>query len=364
MGLALIALIAFGACNSTPKGLTIEGEISNASNLRVFVDEIKANNSTMVLDQTEADVSGKFSINFPEGLDRGIYRFRIGQQKLPLILEGDEKQIVLKGKLNEIDRGILEISGAPATEAYVETMQAYYNGNRDVSKLMDEIKGQENALVSMQLALQLLGSRADFYEVHKEISDRVQAEYQDVGYAKDYLELVVALERQHKMMQAQQKIKIGEPAPEIALPDPDGNIMKLSDLKGKVVLLDFWASWCGPCRKANPHVVETYHKYKDRGFTVYSVSLDGLDSRTKSRLGDESAIKTQLETSKKRWLQAIETDKLAWDTHVSDLKKWECEPAGEYGVRSIPRTFLIDRDGKIAAINPRFNLEDEIIKLL
>lgn len=119
---------------------------------------------------------------------------------------------------------------------------------------------------------------------------------------------------------------VGDKAPEIALSAPDGTVIKLSSLKGKVVLIDFWASWCGPCRKANPGVVKVYEKYKAQGFTVYSVSLD---------------------QNKDRWVQAIAKDGLAWDNHVSDLKFWNNKAAADYGVEAIPATFLIDRNGVI-----------------
>ncbi len=118
----------------------------------------------------------------------------------------------------------------------------------------------------------------------------------------------------------------GQKAPEIALPSPDGKIIKLSSLKGKVVLLDFWASWCGPCRKANPNVVKLYEKYKNQGFTVYSVSLD---------------------QSKQKWQQAITKDGLSWENHVSDLKFWYSKAAEDYGIEAIPATFLIGKDGVI-----------------
>ncbi len=108
--------------------------------------------------------------------------------------------------------------------------------------------------------------------------------------------------------------------------------MKLSDLRGQVVLLDFWASWCGPCRAENPNVVKNYQKYKDAGFTVMSVSLD---------------------SNKDKWLAAIQADQLSWPNHVSDLGGWNSKVAKLYGVQSIPFTVLIDKDGKVIATNLR-----------
>ena len=141
--------------------------------------------------------------------------------------------------------------------------------------------------------------------------------------------------------------------PNVVLEEVTGEEITLRDVlaryKGQTIMIDFWASWCGPCRRANPKVVSAYKKYKHRGFTVYSVSLDGRDSRTKARFSADQ-LPAQLDRQKKRWVDAIKKDKLVWDYHVSDLKKWECAPAAEYGVRSIPKTFLIDKEGKIAQI--------------
>jgi len=143
-------------------------------------------------------------------------------------------------------------------------------------------------------------------------------------------------------MAAAQSFIIGAEAPDFSQKTPDGEDLKLSDLRGKIVLVDFWASWCGPCRKENPNVVRMYEKYKDKGFEILGVSLD---------------------KQKGRWLQAIEQDKLTWQ-QVSDLKGWQNEVAAIYSVRSIPSTVLVDAEGKIMARNLRgAALEEKLEKI-
>lgn len=188
----------------------------------------------------------------------------------------------------------------------------------------------------------------EYPEENKFVIDRLKKEIPNSSYTKDFVAVYEQFNQQAAAAQAQKQAvestAIGAQAPEIDLPNPDGKNIKLSSLKGKVVLIDFWASWCGPCRMEMPNVVNTYNKYKAKGFTVYSVSLD---------------------KEANAWKNSIKSLGMTWENQVSDLKFWQCEAAQRYGVNGIPATFLLDKDGKIVATNLRgAELEKKVAELL
>jgi len=146
-----------------------------------------------------------------------------------------------------------------------------------------------------------------------------------------------------------QELSIGQKAPEITMTSIDGHQLSLSSLKGQMVLVDFWASWCAPCRKENPGIVATYQKYRGasfkngKGFTVFSVSMDMKQAD---------------------WENAIAKDSLEWPNHVSDLKGWHNEAALLYNITAVPFSYLIDGDGIIVYVNPRGQLLEKELKKL
>lgn len=196
--------------------------------------------------------------------------------------------------------------------------------NELITTLPTKTKGKEQVYKTI-LSI-FANANLDYYGV---VIKKFKEEYADQKSVQDYIK-----------RQPKRDLTVGDEVPDIALKDTANNDLSLKSLRGKVVLIDFWASWCGPCRAENPNVVRVFNKYKDKGFTVYGVSLD---------------------QNREKWLGAIKSDGLTW-THVSDLKGWSSEGAKLYGVKSIPQTYLIDKEGKVIAKNLRGEMLEQKLK--
>ena len=204
---------------------------------------------------------------------------------------------------------------AQLLQAYADVIKKYKD---QIATMM--VEGSPSLAVINLLQNNTL-DKDEYFSTYVAIADKLKKEWPNYSLSKNFVEYVDKLK----------PIAIGQVAPELSLPDTTGKIVKLSSMRGKYVLVDFWAKWCGPCRGENPNVVRVYNKYKDKGFTVYGVSLD---------------------RNKEDWLKAIHEDNLTW-THVSDLKFWQSEAAKIYSINAIPFSVLLDPNGVIIAKNLR-----------
>jgi peroxiredoxin len=205
------------------------------------------------------------------------------------------------------------------TELQNEYMRIITKGHDQVAAI---IKDQPVSLAVINLLQQNnLLDRDKYYELYISTADKLKKEWPNYAASKEFVAMVDKMK----------VTAIGQITPEIEMPNPEGQVIKLSSLRGKYVLVDFWAKWCGPCRRENPNVVKAYNKYKSKGFEVFGVSLD---------------------RNKEDWLQAIQEDGLTW-THVSDLKYFESQAATDFNISAIPFSILLDPEGKIIAKNLR-----------
>jgi len=334
------------SCGSSDQA-GVSGTISGAEGADLYMDKFMYKSPMVTLAKIPIDGSGNFSHTFEENLESGIYRLRVGRNQFLTVLDSNQANLSLKGDISDFKDYSIEVQGSSIAKEATEWMNKVSTGEWDLSSLKGKLAEDNHPLLEMLVAAEAANQtkNREALEVLEEAHKQMKKDIPNSRYTKDMGVVSATLNQQIKQAEAKAKTTIGAYPPKIAQKDPEGNIRTLDDLKGKVVLLDFWASWCKPCRRANPMVVELYKKYNNQGFEVFNISLD---------------------KSKERWVKAIEQDGLVWPHHVSDLRGWAAQPAKDYGVRSIPKTFLLDRDGKIAAKNIRNKqkLEDKIKELL
>lgn len=328
-GLCLFAMLVLAACASEESdanydGYVLRGQTANYEPGTPVRLQKVVGKRAIPLDTASVKADGSFVMK-GKLEDKGFAQIVVGHNQAFVIMDNYPVNI----SIDKNNARKYELSGNSEINTLQALTEKMSNGvlqqNKPyVKEFCDTVSSPFLAYVGMQY----LNVEADI-DVYEKVNARFQKELPDSELGKELNQFIVQSKQQAA---SAGKTKIGAVAPNIDLPNPEGANMALADLKGKVVLVDFWASWCGPCRRENPNVVRLYDKYKAQGFEVYSVSLDSDTGR---------------------WVQAIEKDNLKWSNHVSDLKKWSSAPAALYGVKSIPTTFLLDKDGKIIGKNLR-----------
>ena len=360
----MLIVIAVSACgpDAGTGGTTIKVHLDNANGLSANLDRITIGGEKEMLKSTTIDEQGDFSFVFAQALGDGLYQIRVGAQKATFALEQADREVDITGKVSTFSNYDVEVGGSEAAAETVRTMNRVpeVKDLTEFKSLVDEVENPYTAAFVTFNSLLRAGEQA--LPVHEAVVERLPKEA--ASYIT-YSTYITQLRQQIAFQRSQQLIKPGQPAPNLELTGPNGENVNLADLKGQVVLLDFWAAWCGPCRRENPNVVKVYDRYKDRGFTIYSVSLDGVRPEQAARFTPEELAEAT-ENQRKKWVAAIEQDGLSWPNHGSELKFWGGEASAKYGVQAIPATFLIDREGKIAEIGLRgaADIEQALQKVL
>lgn len=310
--LLFVTVVAvFLSCNNNTNNnnFKLTGTVEGVDEGKVYLQRF-SNKTFFTIDSAEV-VNGKFTISKNLQLPE-IYGLTLDTLKSSFLVFFDEGAVTVALDSAQYYRNT-KVEGSDLHSLYVE-----YRAQRNV-EIDSFIREHPTSLVSA-------------YALYRDFSYRLPPEVikSNIQLLDPSLHNTPYVEALEKLIPTLEIVAVGKEAPDFIANDINGNAVKFSDHLGEgYLLLDFWASWCGPCRRENPNVVSAYNKYKDKGFNVFAVSLD---------------------KDKEPWLQAIDKDGLAW-TNVSDLQFWESEPAKLYGVRAIPANFLIDKNGFIVAKN-------------
>ncbi|APQ19096.1 TlpA disulfide reductase family protein [Maribacter hydrothermalis] len=366
--LILLTGVVMFSCNTTPEGFTLNGNLRGEipDGTQVFLKKIGENNQPIEVD-TAITANGDFTFTGKSEIPELHYLF---VEQLPgytaVILENGEIQF----SAQRDSMGFADISGTFQNDTFADYMEQ----SREISKqaqsiqkdmqaasgeaalaLQDEmkelqeeyktfeldyVKTHPKALISALVLDRAVATKAVGIEEVEEIYKTLSEEIKNSKPGKQILE---GIEKLKASEAAGKNSSIGAKAPDFSGPSPDGNVIALKDVMGKVTLIDFWAGWCRPCRAENPNIVAVYNKYHDKGLNVLGVSLDRTEEA---------------------WKKAIEEDGLVWN-HISNIAYFDDQIAKLYNVDAIPAAFLLDENGVIVAKNLRGpELEAKVAELL
>jgi peroxiredoxin len=368
--LLISATIALMSCGNKKNNGSFElkGKLINTNGETIYLEKLSST-QPIVVDSALINDAGEFEfIQYQPKI--GFYRIKLNAQNFAMLVLDSADKVNITGDLKDL-ANTYKTEGSPETKLFLEyqdiakmrdmrldslnkVFQMLMEGKKMDNQRMDSISElfkapyeaivnpsnehlgekikQNNNMYASIMAIQALETDK-FVSVYEALDKGLTSKFPEDRNVKMF----------HDVFVKAVASSIGQVAPEINLPSLNGTEIKLSSLKGKIVLIDFWASWCGPCRKEMPNVVKAYAKFKSKGFEIYGVSLDD---------------------SKDRWEEAVAKDGITWP-QVSDLRKWDGEVVRNYNINSIPFTVLLDRDGKIIAKNLRGEeLEKKLVEVL
>ena len=365
--LLLIVISGLAACSHSDRKFTIIGNVTGMPEQTVILEQLNANDIITIVDSERSKPDGHFELSgiAPEP---GLYRIHFRHNKF-ILLSVDKGNLKVTADWNSLEN--YTVDGSVTSEhlkGFVVSIRGHLRDFNTMSIVLDTLKAKGNDSILAVAKKNFQDMSEHFTQYVERYADTTPYEpnaifaarmlnaasegafletfaqnlnrrFPNTKMTKEFSEYYVKISTRQHMRTNSEPVDIGAKAPMFALPSSDGTIVSLSSFKGKYVLLDFWASWCAPCRGENPHVVAAYQKFKDKGFTVLGVSLDN---------------------SKDAWMRAINDDHLTW-TQVSDLKGWSNAVALMYAVQSIPTNFLIDPNGQIVARDLR---GDQLIEAL
>lgn len=346
---SIVSLLIFGCAKESSRHASISGTVEGGGiGEQLYLEQLKSNDIA-VLDTAIIEEDGSFS--FDHNIRSiGFYRIKQSDKKFMTIIADSSDTVKVQANW-EIGITPYQISGSYETDRLIQlnrkaavihrkrdSLNQVFQGNQGNRELLDQLQdefafhtkrhtefvkkfiNEDPGSFANLAAAEQLNPETEF-DYYEKIDQAMKELYGETKYYQEF----------HKMVDHYGQLAVGSVAPDILLPNPDGDVVPLSSLRGKVVLVDFWASWCKPCRMENPNVVKAHERFKDKGFTVYGVSLD---------------------RNRQEWLQAIQQDNLHW-TQVSDLKFWNSSVVKLYDIQGIPFALLLDREGKIIAKNLR-----------